>query len=136
MHNTLYTTTIDFSTDLYEKIQIMLDSGFDLKLPSNVHGWKIPVDVYENTENLVFVADVAGIKHNALTITVNETSVQLVGYRSPTCWQTPGFYHRMEIPTGHFNRSFRLPIKIWPDKGLAKIIDGMLYLILPKQDAA
>lgn len=135
MNNPLNAIQFDFSSNFYVKIQNLLDSGFDLKLPSTTHGWKIPVDVYENADNLVFVADVAGVKQDALKLVVNDSSVQFTGYRGPTCWKTPGFYHRMEIPTGHFNRSFHLPMKVWAERGQAKIVDGMLYLVLPKQEA-
>ena len=134
MSNHLQAIVFDFTADFYIKIQHILDNSIDMKLPSTSRGWKIPVDVYENADNLVFVVDVAGVKRDALQLTINEASVQFVGYRGPTCWQTPGFYHRMEIPTGHFNRTFRLPLKIWPEKGRAKIVDGMLYLVLPKQE--
>lgn len=134
MLNPFHTVNIDLAADLFVKIQHLMEEGSDLKLPSSFSGWKLNVDVYENQENIVFVAEAAGIKQDSIKIVVDENTVRFTGYRGPTCWRTSGFYHRMEIPTGNFNRVFKLPMKVYPRQGQAKIVDGMLYLILPKQE--
>jgi HSP20 family molecular chaperone IbpA len=123
----------DFSTDFYVKIQSLLESGINMELDCSCMGWKLAVDMVENQEQIIFIAEVAGVKPETIKLMVNENKVQFSGFRSPTCFQSQGFYHRMEIPTGHFYRTFNLPAKVCPQKGRAKIIDGMLYLVLPKQ---
>jgi HSP20 family molecular chaperone IbpA len=126
-------TRPDFSTDFYVKIQSLLDSGVNMELDCSCMGWKLAVDVVENQEQIIFIAEVAGVKPETIKLIVNENKVQFSGFRSPTCLQSQGFYHRMEIPTGHFCRTLNLPAQVCPQKGQAKITDGILYLILPKQ---
>ncbi len=134
MLNSLHCVHMDFAADFYLKIQSILENSSELNLPHTFQGWKLAVDIYENHENIIFVAEVAGIKEDAMKIMVNPTTVHFSGYRGPTCQHSPGFYHRMEIPTGHFSRIFSLPLKVRAEKGQAKMADGMLYLILPKLD--
>ncbi|MDR1396268.1 MAG: Hsp20/alpha crystallin family protein [Desulfarculales bacterium] len=123
----------NYSSDFITKIEELFPESRPVGLSNTVSGWQLAVDVYENAANLVFVAEIAGIRHQDINITVTETSVNFSGHRNPTCSKSRGFYHRMEIPTGHFSRRFSLPVKVIPNQGLAKVVDGMLYLILPKQ---
>jgi HSP20 family molecular chaperone IbpA len=126
-------TRADPGADFYVKIQSLLESGVNMELDCSCMGWKLAVDVVETREQIIFIAEVAGVKPETIKLMVNENKVQFSGFRGPTCFQSQGFYHRIEIPTGHFYRTLNLPAKVCPQKGQAKIINGMLYLILPKQ---
>ena len=127
-------TPSDFPDDILIKIHEYFQEGHEVVLPNVASGWRLAVDVYENQDNLVFVAEIAGVRHNDIKIIVTETTVHFTGHRGPTCSKSRGFYHRMEIPTGKFSRKFALPVMVYPNKGQAKVIDGMLYLLLPKQN--
>jgi HSP20 family protein len=123
----------NFTDDFINKIEELFAESQEAAFPNLHSGWRLAVDVYEHTDSLLFVAEVAGIRRQDISVTVTERSVNFSGYRNPTCSKIQGFYHRMEIPTGHFCRKFSLPVNVEPDQGQAKVIDGMLYLLLPKK---
>jgi HSP20 family protein len=122
-----------FPSDFVIKIEELFAASQEVAFPNLFSGWHLAVDVYENPDSLIFVAEVAGIRRRDISVTVTERSVNFSGYRDPTCAKIQGFYHRMEIPTGQFSRKFSLPVSIDPGQGQAKVIDGMLYLLLPKK---
>ena len=127
------TVIIDLSTETLIRIQQSLEESYRLGPMGEAGGWHLLVDVYETRTSLIFVAEVAGVRREDLKISVSANFVRFSGTRRPTCSRTQGFYHRMEIASGPFVRSFKLPINVWPDKSKASIHNGMLYLILQKQ---
>jgi HSP20 family protein len=97
-------------------------------------GWSPSVDIYENAEAVVLVAEVAGLTRHDVRVLVDEQVVRIYGHRHPTCCNPGARYHRMEISSGGFVRSFRIEVPFVAGRVSARFEDGMLYVTLPKQN--
>lgn len=121
-----------FSPDSLDR---MLDrlSGRD---PDESSGWSPAVDILENAEALILVADLAGVPTDSIKIYVDGEVVRLYGERQFTGELAGARYHRMEIETGAFTRSFRITVPFDASGVTARGKDGMLYVTFPKKSAA
>jgi HSP20 family protein len=97
-------------------------------------GWTPSVDIYETAEAVVLVAEVAGLPLHDVRILVDEQVVRIYGHRHPTCCNPGAHYHRMEISSGGFVRSFRIEVPFVASRVSARFEDGMLYVTLPKRN--
>lgn len=95
-------------------------------------GWSPSVDIYETAEAVVLVAEVAGLTRQDVRVLVDGQVVRLYGHRHPTCCNPGARYHRMEISSGGFVRSFRIDVPFRAGKVSARFEDGLLYVVLPK----
>lgn len=99
-------------------------------------GWSPSVDIYETAEAVVLVAEVAGVIRQDVKVIVDGSVVRLYGHRHPTCCESGARFHRMEIASGSFTRSFRIDVPFRPEAVRAKFQEGLLYVILPKDFTA
>ncbi|MBN2194327.1 MAG: Hsp20/alpha crystallin family protein [Polyangiaceae bacterium] len=90
------------------------------------------VDVYENREEFLVVADLPGVKSDALSINVENAELTLEATRSSTA---AGALLVSEHRDLDFRRSFVLPQGIDRERIDAELKDGVLRLHLPKSDA-
>jgi len=90
------------------------------------------VDIYENREEFLLVADLPGVKSDALSIHVEDAELTLEATRSSS---TPGPAVVSEHRDVDFRRAFLLPQGIDRDKIDAELKNGVLRLHLPKSDA-
>lgn len=105
--------------------------------PSELTGnWAPSVDVYENGEGYVIVAELPGLTKDEVQIELKENMLTLRGerkfqdeYKDQTC-------HRMERAYGQFVRSFSLPAQVEAGKVEARFKDGVLTVTVPKAAAA
>lgn len=95
-------------------------------------GWTPAVDIFETEDEVVIVAEVAGIAREHIKVIVDGQVVRLYGQREATCCTAGAQYHRMEIASGAFARSFRIPVPFVGGQVEAKAADGLLYVHLPK----
>ncbi len=86
-----------------------------------------PVDVYENTDEILLLVDVPGAERSGL-------SIQLDGGQLDLEARTPGFEDGEEAVV--YARSFAVPNTIDPDKVEAELDMGVLTVHLPKSEAA
>jgi HSP20 family protein len=91
------------------------------------------VDIFETTEAVVLVAEVAGVNRQEVRVIVDGGTVRIYGHRHPTCCNTGARYHRLEIASGAFVRSFRIGVPFVAEKVSARSEDGLLYITLPKE---
>ena len=95
--------------------------------------WAPAVDVYETADGIVLTAEVAGVRREDVSIEVSGEVLTLRGTRP--CGRAgagPESYLRMEVPSGSFERSFRLP---WPvaESGVEAVLrDGVLTVRVPR----
>jgi len=90
------------------------------------------VDIYENRDEFLLVADLAGVKGEGLSINVENAELTLEATRSST---TSGALLVNEHRDADYRRSFVLPQGIDREKIDAEIKNGVLRLHLPKSDA-
>jgi len=98
--------------------------------------WVPPVDIREEQDKLVFVAEMPGLDRDAVEITLENQVLTLRGERRFERDEEKDSYHRIERAYGSFSRSFRLPTNV--DTGAAKAAfdNGILTIELPKSEEA
>jgi HSP20 family protein len=90
------------------------------------------VDVFENEQEILVVADLPGVARNELSINLEESELTIEGRRNP---QARGTALASEYRPSDFRRSFVLPPGIDRDKVEAQLSAGVLTLRLPKSEA-
>ena len=91
-----------------------------------------PLNMYENTENLIITAELPGIAPGDLDISIEAETLTLQGKRQHSQDDEQLSYHRREIGRGSFSRAIALPTKIDSDNITAKLADGILTVTLAK----
>ncbi len=94
--------------------------------------WSPAVDIVETPEAVEIVAELAGITREEIKVIVDNDVVRIYGSRQPTVKRTGIHYHRMEIESGEFVRSFRIGVPFDPAGVQAKTSQGFLRITLPK----
>jgi HSP20 family protein len=97
--------------------------------------WAPAVDIYENREELVVVAELPGVKEKDIQLSIVENVLTLKGQRLAAGEVKEESYHRMERWTGSFERYIQLPVPVQADKVRASYRDGVLEIHLPKIEA-
>lgn len=99
-------------------------------------GWTPQVDIYEDEAAVVIVAAVAGVSRDKIKVLVDGQVVRIFGQRGSTSQAAGAHYHRLEIETGPFVRSFRINVPFVAQEVTAGYRDGLLYITLPKAPPA
>lgn len=94
--------------------------------------WRPPTDIYETSDALIIVVEIAGVDKNAFNLEFNHNVLTVKGMRkhSPPALQVS--YHRMEIKYGAFEVELRLPTGLGYDDAKARYADGFLVVTIPK----
>ncbi len=95
--------------------------------------WTPPMDIYETPEEIVVLAEIAGVRKEDLDIEINTKAVKIIGKRLETPRVDNATYRLAEIQCGRFERILFLPVPIDTEKVTAKYQDGMLQVKLTKQ---
>src|SRR3989441_2161295 len=77
--------------------------------------WKPRTDVYETDGELIVHMDIAGMQADDFKVEVDEGILKIAGERIPR-QQGRRHYHSMEVQIGPFERRFRLPVVVDPDR--------------------
>ena len=81
-----------------------------------------PVDIYENEDEVLLVADMPGVTRDALSIEIDRAELRIEGTRE----------RHLGRSTRDFRRRFTLPEGIDADRVVAQLENGVLNLHLPK----
>lgn len=95
--------------------------------------WSPAVDVFETAEEFVLTAEVPGIEREQIDLQVKDQMLLLKGQRSLAGEVSQQVYHRLERPSGVFERRFSLSEDIDGDKVRASLNQGILTVTLPKR---
>lgn len=90
------------------------------------------VDIQEEAERYVVLADLPGVDPTAIEITIDSDLLTVKGERMRTQISDGADIQRAERPYGHFERCFRLPETAAKDGLEAEYRDGVLTLTIPK----
>lgn len=99
-------------------------------------GWSPAIDLYEDKDNLVFRAEVAGMKKEDLEISLHDGVLTVSGERKAEPATESNENHRSERVFGRFQRSLTLPSPVNAEAVKATYKDGILTVILPKAEEA
>ena len=89
-----------------------------------------PVDIYENDEEILLVADMPGVAPEQIDVHLEQGQLDIEGKQVPPEEQAPS------LPPVLFARSFRVPETVDADGVAAELKDGVLNIRLKKSEAA
>ena len=92
-----------------------------------------PLNVFQQGENVVVVAEIPGVKKSDLDIQVKNNRVRISGRRSIDYGEGASL-HRRERVSGAFNRTIAVPIEVETDQVKAEYRDGILAVHLPRAE--
>ena len=89
------------------------------------------LDIMDHKDKIVIKAELPGVDKKDIKVDLKDHVLTLSGERSyENEVKEDNYYHR-ERTFGTFQRSFRLPVNLDPDKIKADYKDGVLEMILP-----
>lgn len=98
--------------------------------------WQPAVDILEDGEKIVLVADLPGVEQKDVDVSVDKNVLTLRGERKAGREAQQDEFHRVERVHGPFARSFTLPPTVDADHVAAELKQGVLTLTLPKKREA
>ena len=125
----------DVSKTLDEMDRIFDAVNRPLGLRSVPRGTFPAVNVYDQGEETVLIAEMPGIDPDKLELTVLGDTVTLKGERPDESTNSGRFYRRERV-AGEFSRTLTLPDAVDPDSVDAKYLNGVLRVSLSKAEAA
>lgn len=93
-----------------------------------------PTDLYETPDEIIVRLEVAGIKGNysKISVEIQDDRLTVSGEREDPASGAARLYEQIEIQTGSFERTVRLPCPVDETAALAKYDDGFLVVRFPK----
>jgi len=98
-------------------------------------GWAPAVDLYETADRFVLSIELPGLTRDQIKIEIEHETLTVRGER-PVRHEEGLHFHRVERGHGAFSRSFPLPQPVRDDEIEAEFRDGVLTVVVPKDDAA
>jgi HSP20 family protein len=95
--------------------------------------WQPDVDIFETEKNIVVRLELAGVRGEELSVTVDGNALRVCGVRLAPEPADVRRLHQMEIATGPFDRRLRIPIAFEREGVNAHLADGFLTVTLPKR---
>lgn len=126
---------IKFNNNFEEEFQKAVDEVFHLVRPVfHQHEciWMPHIDVYESADEIIVLADLAGINKEELHIELNRRKIKIAGVRKMISVIANARYSLAEIPHGYFERNIILPSVADAESALASYADGILMIRINK----
>jgi HSP20 family protein len=98
--------------------------------------WTPVVDIFEEPEYVRIVAEIPGVKADAVKILVEGNVLTIQGTKEQFAEEKTEKVHRYERTYGAFERSFTLPTTVDPEHIKAAYDVGVLTVLLPKIEKA
>lgn len=95
--------------------------------------WRPSVDVYETETAVVVELELAGVRQQDLRVNVEGDRLAIRGARTPARDAGVQRLHQVEIVTGPFERLLRIAIPFERERVSARLVDGLLRVVLPKR---
>ena len=122
---------------LIDSLQRQLDQAFSTGADESAAAvdaaWIPQVDIYEEAERYVVVADVPGVEPKDIRITADMGLLTIRGEKRSRDAAQGNARQRLERHTGAFLRTFTLPEGADVDRIAAKQTHGVLEVVIPKQ---
>ena len=85
------------------------------------------VNIFENEDGLVLLAELPGVKKEDITLEVKENTLRIAGERKINYPEDVSF-HRRERENFRFDRTLKLPFRVDDEKIKAEMNDGLLAI--------
>lgn len=96
----------------------------------------LPLDVAENANELVVIAELPGVKRDQIKVTLQDGVLTVAGEKPLPGMPDDGRRHRAERVSGRFSRSLELPAAVDSSAVSAELKDGILRIVIPKAEEA
>ena len=129
---------IRFSDDfshLSSKFEKTIDDMFRSMSPGFTlaeRTWRPPMDINETPEEIIIVAEIAGVNKDDLEVEISNKAVRIQGNRYAKHCSANSTYRLAEIQYGNFERTIFLPAPIDPEVISAAYSNGFLEIRLAK----
>jgi HSP20 family protein len=98
-----------------------------------IEGTRLPkTDLIERKNEILVRAELPGLDKKDVEVTLNDNILLVKGHTDTEKEEEEGEYHRHEIQSSSFARSFSVPSNIDASKIAASLKDGVLEVTLPK----
>ena len=126
---------IKFGSNFEEEFQKAVHEVFHLVSPVFKYYesiWRPNIDVYESIDEIIILADLAGLNKEELHIEIDHRKIKIAGVRKAISDLKDARYRLAEIPRGYFERSIALPETVDADSAIASYADGVLMIRVNK----
>lgn len=114
----------------------MMDSLFGDSL-FEFNGQRLPnIDVVDRDNEILVRAELPGVDKKDLSISLTDNLLTIKGESKIEKKEEQGDYHRREISSSSFARTFTLPGSVDSNKAAAALKDGVLEITLPKAESS
>jgi HSP20 family protein len=124
----------DVSKTLDEMDRLFNAVNRPLGLRSVPRGTFPAINIYDQGDSTVLVAEVPGVNPDDLELSVLGDTVTLKGKREDNVNDNARFYRRERV-NGEFSRTLTLPEAVNPDTVKAEYVNGVLHVTLGKAEA-
>ena len=94
--------------------------------------WTPQMDIYETPEEIIVLAEIAGVDQDNLDVEINSRAIRIQGHRSPMTRIENASYLLAEIQYGRFERILYLPARIDTEVVSSSYTNGFLQIRLAK----
>ena len=126
---------IKFGSNFEEEFQKAVHEVFHLVSPIFKYYesiWRPNIDVYESIDEIIILADLAGLNKEELHIEIDHRKIKIAGVRKAIADLKSARYRLAEIPQGYFERSLTLPETVDAESAIASYADGVLMIRVNK----
>jgi HSP20 family protein len=119
---------------MQREVEQLLEHFASRKPPSvrfSPWAWEPAVDLYETPEEVVVLAELAGVREEEIEVIVDGNTLVIRGQRRES-QVSKRTYYQMEISKGPFERGILLPVAVDANEARASYEDGILQIVLPK----
>lgn len=95
--------------------------------------WTPNVDIHEEPERFVLVADIPGVEPEKIQISIDNGVLKISGSRDTSADSESTDINRRERISGNFERSFQLPDSVDIEAVNAAGKNGVLQVVIPKK---
>lgn len=114
-------------------MQEKMNKIFDDSFRTSTGDWSPAVDIMENNEEIIIIAEVPGVSEESMDIQVAEGVLTIKGEKIFPADKQSENYYRLERSYGHFCRSFAVPAAVDQTNVKASLKDGVLKITLKKK---
>jgi HSP20 family protein len=93
-----------------------------------------PINVFQQSDNLVAILEVAGVDKSDLEIQAKDNAIRISGKKT-IAYPEGASVHRRERLSGSFDRTLTVPLQIDADGIRAEYRDGVLALFIPRAES-
>jgi len=125
---------VDDFTNLEVKNDNNQQSPEDTSWKEEEKDGELPVDVYNDKDEIIVKTMVAGVRPEDLDVSITRDIITIKGTRQEEQETIRDNYHHQELYWGSFSRTIMLPAEIDIEEAEATEKHGLLILTLPKID--